>query len=228
MTEKRRIPMEEKFMKGDKNISKSKPNDVLYGYLQMISYLDGDGRRFVYKKDYAPSKVEEYFGCDIDGKPRFPKKNVQRAFRVLVQYGYVRETKVVGLKGNYVKAYELPYDVNELFQYIDLETLRFLLNFSNTNVIKVYIFFKYKYFCFGDKFVFTKKMLLEECFGLSSTTKHKSNMDKLNDILKGLRILGLIDWCEYYITNDKGYNIPQRRLLKVSDKVEETCKNISE
>ena len=224
MAEKRRIPMEEKFMKGDKNISKSKPNDVLYGYLQMISYIDNDGRRFVYKKDYSHSGVEKHFGYDENGRAHFPKKNIERAFRVLVQYGYIREIKVVGLKGNLVKAYELPYDVNKLFQYIDLETLKFLLDVVNPNVIKVYIFLKYKYFCFGDKFIFTKQMLLEECFGLSSTTKHKSNMERLGNIMKGLKILGLIDWCEYYITNDKGHKIPKRRLLFVSDKVNETCK----
>lgn len=208
-------------MKGDKDISKSKPNDVLYGYLQMISYVDGEGKRFVYKKDYSHTEVEKHFGYDLEGKALFPKKNVERAFKVLIQYGYVRETKVVGLKDNLVKAYELPYDVDRLFQYVDLETLRFLLDTVNPNVIKVYIFFKYKYFCFGNKFIFTKQMLLEECFGLASTTKHKGNMEKLDNIMKALKLFGLIDWCEYYITNDKGYKIPQRRLLFVSDKVKE-------
>ena len=221
MQQKRRIPMEEKFMKGDKNISKSKPNDVLYGYLQMISYVDNDGRRFIYKKDYSHSGVEKYFGYDETGKANFSKKNAERAFRVLIQYGYVRETKVVGLKGNLVKAYELPYDVDKLFQYIDLETLKFLLNFASPNVIKVYIFFKYKFYCFGDKFVFTQQMLLEECFGLSSNTRHKHNVEALNHILKGLKLLGLIDWCEYTIMTDDGIQIPQKRLLSVSDRVKE-------
>ena len=224
MQQKRRIPMEEKFMKGDKNINKSKPNDVLYGYLQMISYVDNDGRRFIYKKDYSHSGVEKYFGYDETGKANFSKKNAERAFRVLVQYGYIKETKVVGLKGNLVKAYELPYDVDKLFQYIDLETLKFLLDGAHPNVIKLYIFFKYKFYCFGDKFVFTQKMLLEECFGLSEHTRNKCNVETLQNRMKLLKLLGLIDWCEYTIMTDDGIQIPQKRLLSVSDKVKEIDK----
>ena len=33
--QKRRFPIEGNFMKGNKEISKSKPNDILYAYLQM-------------------------------------------------------------------------------------------------------------------------------------------------------------------------------------------------
>ena len=48
--QKRRFPMEGNFMKGNKEISKSKPNDILYAYLQMIStFRKEDETRFVYK-----------------------------------------------------------------------------------------------------------------------------------------------------------------------------------
>lgn len=216
--EKRRFPIENNFMKGNKNINKSKPNDILYGYLQMVStYREEEKIRFIYKKNYTHSEVEKYFGYDNNGKPYFPRKNVERAFKVLLQYGYVKEIQITGLKGNLVKAYELPYNVNEVFQYVEFDTLKFMLRTCNPNIIKLYIFFKYKYFCFGDKFIFTQKLLLEECFGLNS--RNRSAVDELKDKLKMLKLLGLIDWVDFTIINDMGKPVPQKRLLFVNNKV---------
>lgn len=213
---KRRFSIEEKFMKGDKNISKSKPSDVLYGYLQMIStFRKEDQIRFIYKKNYSHINVQEHFGIDENGKYNFERKAVARAFKVLEQYGYIRESRVVGLKGNDVPIYELPYDDDKLFQYIQLDTLRYMLNTCNPNVIKIYIFLKYKYFCFKDKFEFTDKMLLNECFGLSSNTNKKTN-DELKDRLDILKKLGLIDWYEYSKTLDNGIVTPIKRLKFVN------------
>lgn len=218
--QKRRFPIEGNFMKGNKEISKSKPNDILYAYLQMIStFRKEDETRFVYKKEYSHISVEEHFGVDENGKPFFPRKNVERAMKVLIQYGYVRETKVEGLKGNLVSVYELPYDVEKPFQYIDLGTLRFMLRTCHPNVIKMYIFFKYKHFCFGNDFVFTNKILLEECFGLSENTRHKKNVDEIKDLLTSLKNNGLIDWCEYTVINNDGKPMPQKRLIYFSDYV---------
>lgn len=217
MSKRRRFPMEDNFMKGNKEISKSKPNDVLYGYLQMISnYRTEDKIRFVYKSEYSHVKVEEHFGVDENGKPLFPRKNAERAMRVLVQYGYVREIKISGLRGNLVSAYALPYDVEKPFQYIETETLKYMLNTCNPNVIKMYIYLKHKYFCFKTKFEFTDKMLLRECFGLSSNTNKKTN-DELKNRLDILKKLGLIDWCEFTVINRNGKPMPQKRLTYFSD-----------
>lgn len=216
-SEKRRFPMEDNFMKGNKDVSKSKPNDVLYGYLQMIStYRKEDNIRFVYKKDYSHMDIERHFGVDEKGKPIFPRKSAERAMRVLIQYGYVREVKVMGLKNNLVPAYELPYDVTETFQYINLDTLKYLLEVFNPNVIKLYIFLKYKHFCHSNNFVFTKKMLLKECFGVSSNTNKTAN-DKLKTCLDVLAKVKLIKWCNFTILNDNGQPVPQMKLTYFSD-----------
>ena len=129
MSEKRRFPVEEKFMN-------KKVSDMLYGYLQSISYVGENDVRFVYKSHFSPTKVQEYFGVDEKGEYRFQRLAITRALRVLIQYGYVRETAIQGLKGNVVKAYELPYDEEKIFQYIPLETLKYLLDTCNPNVIK--------------------------------------------------------------------------------------------
>ena len=74
----RRFPLEDNFMKGNKEISKSKPSDMLYGYLQMVSnYRQEDKVRFVYKKNYSHSDVEKHFGYDIDGKAISGEENLE-------------------------------------------------------------------------------------------------------------------------------------------------------
>ncbi len=89
MSTLRRIPMDSNFMKGNINISRSKPNDVLYGYLQLVStYCKTTQRRFIYASTYSHVKAEQYFGNGENGKPKFPRKNIERAFKVLLDYGF--------------------------------------------------------------------------------------------------------------------------------------------
>ena len=213
MKKKRRFPVEEKFMN-------KKVSDMLYGYLQSISYVGENDVRFVYKSHFSPTKVQEYFGVDEKGEYRFQRLAITRALRVLIQYGYVREITVQGLKGNMVKAYELPYDEEKIFQYIPLETLKYLLDTCNPHVIKLYIYFLNGYNNFGTNFEFTDKRLLNECFGVKSNTNKKTN-DTLKNRLDILKKLGLIDWCEY----TKSYNgtkIKTKRLLYVNKYVSKT------
>lgn len=205
MSEKRRFPIEEKFM--SKNVS-----DMLYGYLQSISYVS-DGVRFVYKSSYSPSAIQEYFGINDDGKYNFQRLAVTRAMRVLIQYGYVREIKIQGVKGNLVSAYELPYDEKQLFQYIPLTTLKYLLDTCNSHVIKLYIYFLNGYNNFGNSFEFTNKKLLNDCFGLKSNRNVSTNKT-LQNRLDILKTLGLIDWCEY-VKVYNGKKIKTKRLLYV-------------
>ncbi|NLM62886.1 MAG: hypothetical protein GX190_01045 [Mollicutes bacterium] len=208
MNEKRAIPVEDKFMN-------RKISDILYGYLQSISYLDKSGKtRFVYKDHYSPSIIQEYFGIDENGRYKFQRLAITRAMRVLIEFGYVREITVEGLKGNYVKAYELPFNVDSIFQIIPLETLKYLLDASNSNVIKIYVYLLNKYNCFGDKFEFTNKHLLNKCFGVKSNTNSLTNKSLANR-LDFLKKLGLIDWCEY-VKVYNGKKIKTKRLKFVN------------
>ena len=215
MSEKRRFPVEEKFMN-------KKVSDMLYGYLQSISTTkpneetddDKSMTRIVYKTDYSHTNVQNHFGVDENGKYVFQRLAVTRAMRVLIQFGYVRERKIRGKKGNFVEVYELPYNEQNTFQYIPLETLRFLLNTCNPNVIKLYIYFLNSYNNFGDEFEFTNKRLLKDCFGLVSNSNKKAN-DELKDRLQMLKDLNLVGWCEY-VKVYKNKRIPTKRLLYVN------------
>lgn len=207
MSEKRRFPMEEKFM--NKKIS-----DMLYGYLQSISYLGKDDVRFVYKYHFSPTIVQEHFGVDTLGEYVFHRIAVTRALRVLIQYGYVRETVVEDKDGKGAKVYELPYNEKQTFQYIPLETLKYLINACNPHVIKLYIYFLNGFNNFGNNFEFNDKRLLNDCFGVKSNTNKNTN-DVLKIRLDVLKKLGLIDWCEYTkIYNGK--RIKTKRLIFVS------------
>lgn len=218
MSEKRRFPVEEKFMN-------KKVSDTLYGYLQSVSTMDGDKNRIVYKSKFSPSVVQEYFGIDeLTGKYRFQRIAVTRAMRVLIQYGYVRESKIVGLQGNLVNVYELPYDEKQIFQYIPLETLKYLLDACNPHVIKLYVYFLNGYHNFGDEFEFTDKRLLNDCFGVKSNTNKRTN-ETLKNRLDILKRLGLIDWCEY-VKIYNGTKIKTKRLLFVNKYVMPLTNNV--
>lgn len=206
MSEKRRFPVEERFMN-------KKVSDMLYGYLQSISYIDSDVR-FVYKSHYSPTAIQEYFGVNEKGEYNFQRLAITRAMRVLIQYGYVREMKVQGLQGNFVRAYELPYNEKQIFQYIPLETLKYLLDACNPNVIKLYVYFLNGFNNFGNEFEFTDKRLLSDCFGVKSSTNKRTN-DSLKNRMDILKRLGLIDWCEYVKTYN-GKKIKTKRLLNVN------------
>lgn len=214
MSALRRIPTNSSFMKGDINISRSKPNDILYGYLQLIStYCKTTRRRFIYTSSYSHVKVEQYFGEREDGKPRFPRKNVERAFKVLLDYGYINRSKIVGLKGNVVDIYELPYKEDEPFQYVELDVLEKIVKECSLNLLKLYIYFKQSYNN-TNSHLFTYKLLLKECFALASS-KNKKSMDELKNKLNILKQLNLIKYCEFSMINEAGKPVPYKRLIDV-------------
>ena len=214
MSTLRRIPIDSNFMKGNINISRSKPNDVLYGYLQLVStYCKTTQRRFIYTSTYSHVKVEQYFGNSENGKPRFPRKNVERAFKVLLDYGYISKSKIVGLKGNVVNIYELPYKEDEPFQYIELDILEKIVKECSLNLLKLYIYLKQSYNNFNTP-LFTYKLLLKECFALASS-KNKKSMDELKNKLNILKQLDLIKYCEFSMINETGKPVPYKRLIDV-------------
>lgn len=219
-TERRRFPRTEKFIKGDKAITTRKPGDVLYGYLQSISYVEdvhedkSKNRRFVYKSDYKPSKVSEFFGGE------YPTATIKRDFKTLKLLGFVRDIKVIGLQGNMVNAYELPYDKDDPYQWITLDTLKHLLAGANHSVIKLYVYLKYKHFCFEKSggFNFSKKMVLNDVFGVKSdkNTKIRETVDiRLNVLIR----LGLIEIKKYVYENKQGYPVPMYHLVRVNEDV---------
>ena len=193
---------------GDKKVDYN-----LYGLLQAMSYLK-DGKRFVYAVDATPSQLLAMTPEDEAGKKITSLRTIQRVLKFFKDSGLITEGKVEDLSGKEVKCFWLNEDEN-YFQFIQLDTLRFLCNTTNSNVIKTYAYLLNKSFYF-EGYTFTKKELLD-AIGYSSKDKGQQLMD---DILLGLSKFGLIKFESCYEKNYDGNPVPKMRLLEVKTKVE--------
>ena len=193
---------------GDKKVDYN-----LYGHLQALSYLK-DGKRFVYAVDATPSQLLAMTPVDGAGKKITSLATIKRVMKFFKDSGLITEGKVEDLAGKQVKCFWLNEDEN-YFQFIQLDTLRFLCNTTNSNVIKTYAYLLKKSFYF-EGYTFTKKELLD-AIGYSSKDKGQQLMD---DILLGLSKFGLIKFESCYERNYDGNPVPKMRLLEVKTKVE--------
>ena len=193
---------------GDKKVDYN-----LYGHLQAMSYLK-DGKRFVYAVDATPSQLLAMTPVDGAGKKITSLATIKRVMKFFKDSGLITEGKVEDLAGKQVKCFWLNEDEN-YFQFIQLDTLRFLCNTTNSNVIKTYAYLLNKSFYF-EGYTFTKKELLD-AIGYSSKDKGQQLMD---DILLGLSKFGLIKFESCYERNYDGNPVPKMRLLEVKTKVE--------
>lgn len=196
---RKRMPAEGDFMK-------KKTNDILYGFLQSISYVDKNKVTFVYKSDVDFLEISRMF----DGK--FSKKKLISDFKFLQSIGLIELGKTTSLEDNVEREiYVLP-DVGEKYKLIPIETLRFLINTTNTNVIKVYVWLLYK-FNDGIKkgYKFSKKEIIEDV--LKMKARNKRDMILVSDILTCLQNNELIkfhvEWttAENSVINKTQYHV---------------------
>lgn len=209
------ISLEENFMK-DKSLY-----DNVWGYFQMNSYKDNDGNTFVYKtKDFTPTNIlrniQKVKGYKPNGKEIYniSLSTVKNNLKLYKQMGLMWEGKTVDLYGKDVEVIFLKNEF-EFYQLVEYETLRFLLNSTNVNVIKIYVYLLNKFNSFGNKYEFSKKEL-GECIGY---TNQKNTNVMLDDILLNLKNNGLVDWVDYWETMEDGNPTPKKRLTNVSTKV---------
>lgn len=198
--ELRRIPLEDKFMV-------KKINDILYGYLQSISYIDKDKVRFVYKSEVNFSRLEQVF------KGEFKRLKLKRDFDYLVNCGFIEEGIVIDLYGKEVEAYILPFNTDSIFKLIPLDTVKFLVDTLSANSIKIYTYLLNRFDGFGSEYHFTMKELIK-VLGMKSIT-HQRDYDMVDNILTCLVNNELIKIAEYTeLINNKP--VPRKRLLKVN------------
>lgn len=209
MNEKiRRFSMEDKFMKN------KKVNDILYGYLQSISHLDKNDRRFV----YIDEKIK-FTNIERELDNGMKRVTLSRNFKFLEDTGFIEKGHTKDIYNKIVEVYFLPYDEKSLYQMINIETLNYLVKGTNANVIKVYAYLlnKYNWKSKDDtKYVFTKKEILKK---LGSSTTNQRDYDKVNVIIDVLIKLKLIEIEKFYCSNKNGTPVPKIRLLKVNEKV---------
>ena len=184
--ETRIIPLTDEFMKDKKIYANA------WAYLQTISYLSKDKQRFVYKAHFTLKEMHESIATEEKGKLTPSLSTVKNVWGLYKKLGFVKEGKIEDLSGNNVDVYILSQDFS-IFQPIPLQTLSFLVNVANSNVIKVYAYLlnKYKWKQKENQwYSFTIKELLS-AIGYSYKN---DNVKMMTDILEMLKAIKLIDY----------------------------------
>lgn len=171
---KRRIPLDKEFI-SDKGI-----NDLIYCIIQRDSIWNPniEKDRFLLERGINYSRYAKELGID------------RRVISKGIQYLCDREYIIKRLDRNILSSSSKSYIL------ISLETLNTLLNTQKRNIIKVYtyLFQQYKYNKEkGREFVFSNRSLLKK---LGYNTTQSCNYKKIEDIIKTLESLGLIEYRE--------------------------------
>ena len=209
------------FPLGGRMMKDKKVNDNIYGYLQSISYLNKDGERFIYKSDVSPTKIERYFkSCEgMEISLSTVKRNLTLFKSKKV--GLLVEGKTMDNYNREVDVYFLPMIEDEPYKLIPLETLKYLVDTSNGNVIKTYVYLLNKYGWKKD-YTFTKGELIEG-IGYNPNSRNKDgryvSYEMMDNILLCLVNNGLLDYVEFYDTNNEGKPTPKHKITFVGTKV---------
>ena len=184
----RRIPMEEEFMK-DKMIS-----DLLYSMLQSYSnWNKEENHRYIPKKIIKKSKWAKALGIS---RPTLDKR-----------IGKLLEKEYLIDKEEY---YILP-NKGEYYFLVPVETLNYLINTANHNVIKIYCHLGLLYKFYGNKAYYTQSKLLE-VIGYDKTDKN--NHKTIKHILTSLKLNGLL-----VSTSENEGIITKERILAVNSTI---------
>lgn len=174
----RRMPADKCFME------KRDVFDILYGLIQIESnWSKGDNHRYI--KKYKIKKTKWAKMCGVS-RPTFNK-----VFNKLIEYGYLVDCD---------EYYKVP-NIGDYYLLVPLETLKFLVNTSNSNTIKVFIKLSSLYRSYGNDAYFTQNSLLKS-IGYNSTSG--SNHKLIRDILKNLENNGFV---KLYDDEQDGINV---------------------
>lgn len=176
-TVKKRIPLDEVFIH-DKKVS-----DLVYGKMQVESKFIAKGEpRMLETKLINKSKWAAELGLS---RPTLDTK-----------IKYLKKVKLIVDKGDY---FELP-EFGKRYFLIPDDTLRFLVNTTNADVIKVYSHLGGLWAMNRTSASFTQRQLLE---ALGQAPNKDSNHKKIKDILDCLENNGLIGYEERVIGTNR-------------------------
>ena len=209
----RDFPMQKEFL-GDK-----KMNDIIYGFLQTNSYLTNNRRRYCWKSEVTAGKIIEYFKSQEAESP-IAERTIRNLFKLFTSINLLEEGEYEGKK-----VYYLP-DFSSNYVIIKTETLRFLVNTANTNVIKVYAQLKKMWECHKkyqhkEKYRFSKADLLT-AIGYKTTTSYSENCKMIEDILECLQNNELIAIHKEGIVTGSGQVTEYYALDNVNDDYRKT------
>jgi len=198
----RQVPSVEKYT-ADKQY-----HDILYGVLQELSYGEkypGDDHmtRYVNKKDFTFVSLAQRLNMD--------RNVVSSKFKNLIKLGLLEEDKEL-------KRYKLAYLDGSIATLVPFETLRTLNNTLNHNAISIYVYLLKRFIAAGEQeYIYTRNQL-KTFIGIATNTT--SNDDTIADIIKVLKLLGLIETRCYTDENNKTHTYITRvtnQIKKVDD-----------
>ncbi len=183
---KRRIPT------GGTVMEDKKFNDILYAYLQSISYRDPNKEdRYVWKNDCKREDLAKALKMNLS--------TLKRKFNHLLSNGYIVEKE---------DTFELP-KVSQWNFFIPVETLKFLIDTTNEDIITVYAYLGQLKNQMKDKAYYTESKLLillgyktklrtkdENGNQMYRASTNSRDWERINNIIKALKLFGLLTTVE--------------------------------
>ena len=153
--------------------------DLLYGYLQELSYcevIDGEVTRYVDSSSFNYTTLGEAIGLK--------RVTASKKFKYLVEeLGLVEFIE----KEKRYKLINLDKSISSLVPY---ETLRQLNHSLSQNSISLYVYLMKRWYAEGQNEYQVTMSQMKSFIGIATTTT--SNNDVINDILNVLTLLGLV------------------------------------
>ena len=212
--QKRLIPLDDNFMKDKKT------HDKVWSFLQINSYKTADGKRFVYKTtETNANSIHKAIARTVTnskGKETFDISlmTVRNTLKLYEKLGLIYNETIKDLYGKEVEVIVLSQKF-DYYTLIPIETLKFLVDTANENVIKVYAYLlnKYQYKQKeNDRYTFN---LSELCAAVGYSAKSE-NTATMRNILKSLKNNHLINYEESYFITENKTPIPIFILFNVS------------
>ena len=222
-----KITSQKRVMPNGKELMKNSQVDFrLWGMLQTMSYLSPDKIRFVYKQHEKYGKLTQQHLTDLynnqTGDDSISLSTMKRRLKAFKELEMLAEGVVTDNKSKNVKAFILLQNF-ETFEYIELDTLEYLLHTATTNVLKVYIYLLGRY-------IFTQKNQEKYSFTLAEVAENiglkdynNGNTSLIRDCLNSLMAVGLLECKQYYQTTSEGMPTPRLRLVCVNKTYNKTA-----
>lgn len=200
----------------DNDILKDKSIDLqIYELFQTKSYITNDKIRFCYKRGLTQQSLYNEYkeSYESNNKKCISFNTFRKYWKTLFDKGMIINGEVTDIsRKEQVKAYVLPQDY-KTFQFVPLNTMRFLVNTTNRNVINVYGYLlnksKYK-----ENYTFTYKELVINALGYNADTSGIEQ--KAKDCLSLLKMIGLVEYSEIHEPNNDNIPVPKKKLIKVN------------
>ena len=190
---------------------------------QVRSYLTTDiynnKVRYCHKQDLTQKALYNKYvrNCSSNKISSVCFNTFRKYWNMLFTKGLIENRQITTHKGEKINAYVLPQEF-KIYKLVPKDTMKFLVNTTNGNVIKIYAYLLNKR-DYKENYTFTLKELVANALGYNPDTNGIES--KANDCLKLLNMIGLIKYENIFEKNNNNKPVPKKKLIMVSDKIKE-------